>query len=54
MALVKKNTSRRAFVKSTANKTVIITKSKSGDGTSFPKKVKAMNALLAKATLLSS
>lgn len=54
MALVKKNTSRRVSVKSTENKRVIITKSKSGDNTSFPKKVKAMNTLLAKATLLSS
>ena len=54
MALVKKNTSRRSFVKSTENKTVIITKSKSGDSTSSPKKVKAMNTLLAKVTLLSS
>jgi hypothetical protein len=44
----------RSSVKNTENKTVIITKSKSGDNTSFPKKVKAMNTLLAKATLLSS
>ena len=54
MALTKKNTSRRASVKSAENKTLIITKSKSGENTSFPKKVKAMNTLLAKATLLSS
>jgi len=53
MALVKKNKSRRSSVKTTENKTVIITKSKSGDNTSFPKKVKAMNTLLAKAALLS-
>ena len=54
MALVKKNTSRRASVKNTENKTVIITKSKPGDNTSFPKKVKTMNTLIAKAILLSS
>jgi hypothetical protein len=53
MALVKK-TRTRPSVKNTANKAVIITKSKSGDNTSFPKKVKAMNTLLAKAALLSS
>ena len=53
MALIKK-TRTRSSVKNTENKTVIITKSKSGDNTSFPKKVKAMNTLLAKATLLST
>jgi hypothetical protein len=53
MALVKK-TRTRTPVKNTEKKIVIITKSKSGDNTSFPKKVKAMNSLLAKATLLSS
>lgn len=53
MAPVKKNTARKSSIKNTANKTVFITKSKSGDNTSFPKKVKAMNSLLAKAALLS-
>lgn len=53
MALVKKTKSRRSSAENTASKTVIITKSKSGDQTSFPKKVKAMNTLLAKATMLS-
>jgi hypothetical protein len=53
MAPVKKNTASNSSVKNTENKTVIITKSKSGDNTSFPKKVKAMNTLLAKATMLS-
>ena len=54
MALAKKNTTRRSSVKSAENKTLIITKSKSEENTSFPKKVKTMNTLLAKATLLSS
>ncbi|MEO7490339.1 MAG: hypothetical protein ABIU77_24690 [Ferruginibacter sp.] len=53
MAVVKK-TRTRSSVKKTENKTVIITKSTATDTTSFPKKVKAMNSLLAKATLLSS
>ena len=53
MALVKKNAGRRTSVKSTENKTVIITKSKAGNNTSFPKKVKAMNTLIVKAILLS-
>ena len=54
MSLTKKNTSRRPSVKNTENNPVIITKSKSAGNASFPKKVKAMNTLLAKATLLSS
>jgi hypothetical protein len=54
MSLVKKTKSRRSSVKNTENKTVIITKSKSGDNTSFPQKVRSMNTLLVKATLLSS
>jgi hypothetical protein len=52
MPLVKKTRSGSS-VKSTANKAVIVTKTRSTDKTSFPKKVKAMNTLLAKATLLS-
>ena len=51
MSLVKKPRSGSA-VKSTDKKAVIITKTKSTDKTSFSKKVKAMNTLLAKATLL--
>jgi hypothetical protein len=54
MPPVKKNKSPRSYVNNTKSKTVIITKSKSGDNTSFPKKVKSMNTLLAKETLLSS
>jgi len=53
MAPVKK-TRTRSSVKNTENKAVIITKTKSDGNTSFPKKVKAMNTLLAKAALLSS
>ena len=51
---LEKKTQTKSSIKNTENETVIITKSKSGDNTSFPKKVKAMNTLLAKATLLSS
>ena len=52
MALIKKNTGRRSSVKNAENKAVIITKSKWAGSTSFPKKVKSMNTLLGKATLL--
>jgi len=54
MSLAKKNTNSRSSEKKVKNKHVIITKSKSAGNTSFPKKVKAMNTLLVKATLLSS
>jgi hypothetical protein len=44
---------KAAIVKNADDKAVGVTKSKSSDSTSFPKKVKAMNVLLAKATLVS-
>jgi hypothetical protein len=53
MAIIKKSTAKSSK-KNTKDKTVVVTKSTSDDTTSFPKKVKAMNSLLAKATLLSS
>ena len=53
MALVKKSRAKSSK-KNTKDKTVIVTKSTSGNATSFAKKVKAMNSLLSKATLLSS
>jgi hypothetical protein len=40
-------------LKSMEKKAVIVTKTRSANKASFPKKVKAMNSLLAKATLLS-
>ena len=52
MSLNKK--SRRSSVKNTENKPIIIIKSKSAGNTSFPKKIKSMKTLLAKATFLSS
>ena len=54
MSLTKKDTSRRSSLKRTENKTIIITKTKSAGGSPFAKKIKAMNALLGKAKLLSS
>ena len=54
MSQTKKNTTRRSAAKRVEQKTVIVTKTTLKDDASFSKKVKAMNALLAKATLLSS
>lgn len=53
MTLVKKNAVGRPSVKKAGGKAIIVTKSTATGSTSFPKKVKAMNILLAKATLIS-
>ena len=53
MSLTKKNTNRRSSVKRVENKTIIVPKSKSAGRSPFAKKIKAMNALLGKAKLLS-
>ena len=53
MLAAQKNTNHKPYLKNKAREAVIITKTNSADKTSFPKKVKAMNRLLAKATILS-
>jgi ABC-type metal ion transport system substrate-binding protein len=52
MPVTKKKSGRRSSAKKTNNKIVIVTKSTVEAGTLFSKKVKAMNQLLDKATLL--
>lgn len=55
MSLTKKNTGRKSSVKKAAAKPVIITKSKVAAAESlFTKKVKQINTLLGKSTLLPS
>ncbi len=54
MSVTKKNTTRRPSKRKAENKPVIVTKSVSAARSSFPKKIKSMNTLLAKAKLLSS
>lgn len=54
MPETKKNTNQRSSAKRVKNKTIIVTKSKSKEDSPFAKKIKAMNTLLGKATLLSS
>ncbi len=53
MSQTKKNTTRRSAAKRVENKAVIVTKTTLKGDNTFSKKVKAMNALLAKASLLS-
>jgi hypothetical protein len=53
MSLAKKNTGKRPTSKRAGNAPVIVTKTTDAKVSPFSKKVKAMNKLLSKATLLS-
>lgn len=53
MSLTKKNNIKKSAAKRSESKPVIVIKSTTKGDAPFSKKVKAMNALLAKSTLLS-
>jgi hypothetical protein len=53
MSITKKHTDKKPVLKIKSDKNIIVSKSISAGNTLFPEKVKSMNALLAKAKLLS-